>query len=139
MYLTKINNQWSACAREAGLGEDIAAVRITNTTKLIGMNGPSYMLELERCGKRFHFYCLNGAGNGRQDELLKLNAGYDAARPETVFGVSEARADDAMEALRAFMRQRYAAIQTSVDCGSGLEQAKRHIRDVRLAQWQPQA
>ncbi|QHW34041.1 hypothetical protein GZH47_26785 [Paenibacillus rhizovicinus] len=137
MYLPKINRLWSAFIHHDSSKAGDAAVSITNTTKLRSVDGPSYMVEFERIGRRYHLYHF---ACDRQDELRELNAAYGAAHPRTAFGVSDDEtAAIVTAALVAFMERQYEAIQTSVDCSHGLDQAMAYIRDIRLEQWRPPA
>ncbi|MBM7563958.1 hypothetical protein [Paenibacillus sacheonensis] len=135
MYLARLNDQWSSFAQEAGLSE-AAAIRITNTAQLKPADGPSYWLEFEREGRRFHLYHLHGLP-GHADDLRELSEAYADASPEAAFGIPERQAAAIMEAVHAFMQQHYAAIQTSVDCGNGIEQARSYIHNVRMKHWLP--
>lgn len=62
----------------------------------------------------------------------RMYLSYDETCFEEVFGVNLDSAKAFIERVNAFMLQIYGGIQTSVDCGEGLEAAKKEIQKVRL-------
>jgi hypothetical protein len=125
VYLDKINRQWSAYMKANDRNEKL---QITNTTKL-NLNRRQYMLEFVHNGLRYHLY---HALNEPVYDMRRLQEGYENTSLEKAFGITQKEAAELLSLFNGFMRQHYDEIQTSVDCGEGMERAMEAIRKARL-------